>query len=73
MAQNSDKGPVIFYGGGGGGSVVSRGAIRKFSSLKGEAFPKVEGGRGFFTGKCTGLIGHSRENRRGESCKIFLR
>ena len=48
---------MVSWGGGG---------IRKFSSLK------VEGGRGFFTGKCTDLMGHSPENcRGGGSCKIF--
>ena len=52
--------------GRGGGGFLGGGGIRKFSSLK------VEGGRGFFTGKCTDLMGHSRENwRGGGSCKIF--
>ena len=30
-----------------GGAVVSGEGIQKFSSLKGEAIPKVEGGKGF--------------------------
>ena len=47
--------------GGEGGAVVSGGTIRKFLSLKGAIFL-------LFTGKCTGLMGHSREN-----CKIFQR
>ena len=47
--------------GGEGREVVSGGTIRKFLSLKGAIFL-------LFTGKCTGLMGHSREN-----CKIFQR
>ena len=45
--------------GRGAGAVDSGGGHPKIFELKGGAIPKVEGGRVFFTGKCTGLMGHS--------------
>ena len=59
-------GHFLRLGGGGG----FWGAIQKFSSLKG-SHPKNWRWKRFFTGKCTGLMGHSRENWRGGHVKFF--
>ena len=62
---------------GRGGGGFWRWAIPKFSSLKGGGggIPKVEERKRFFTGKCTGLMEHSRENWRGGGghAKVFQR
>ena len=50
--------------GGGGG-------IRKFSSLKWGASQKLKAEEVLFTGKCTGLMGHLRENWRVGPAKFF--
>ena len=42
-----DIGDRSFFMGRGGGGFWGGGGIREFSSLKGGAIPKVEGGRGF--------------------------
>ena len=60
----------------GGGSVVSggEGHPKIFELKRGLPSQKLRRKR-FFTGKCTVLMGHSRENwrRGGGSCKIFQR
>ena len=54
--------------------MVSGGGIRKFSSIKGGASQKLNAEEFFFLQvKCTGLMGHSRENWRGGVHAKFFR
>ena len=62
----------LWVGGGGGGAVVSGGHPKIFELKGGGASQKLKAEQ-VFTGKCTGLMGHSTENWRGGGHAKFFR